>query len=146
MITQSLTQSSVCGKMQTGKQALINIQANIKDPNQACESSAILLITMLISTSLLCLSRATASSAAYCVKEGSVLGTNSPFINKVYVSWGCVRMCVLNVNEKMLLLLYLSSPGPGIFPHCIFFNCIVCRLLLSVTAARGPPLSDPDAD
>lgn len=69
-----------------GKQVFISIQADTEDRNQACELSTIVLITMLISTSLLCLSRASASSAAYCVKERSVLGTNSPFTNKVHVS------------------------------------------------------------
>lgn len=67
------------------KHQLISIHANIKDPNQACEMSTTVLITMLISTSLLCLSPTNASSAAYRVKEQSVLGTNTPFINKVYV-------------------------------------------------------------
>lgn len=48
--------------------------------------------------------------------------------------------------EKICIALYLYSPGLGIFPHCVFFNRIVPRLLLSVTAARGAPLSDSDAD
>lgn len=65
------------------KQQLVSIHANIKDPNQACELSMTVLITMLISTSLLCLSPTITSSAAYHVKEQSVLGTNAPFTNKV---------------------------------------------------------------
>lgn len=32
------------------------------------------------------------------------------------------------------------------FPTLFFFNCTVSRLLLSVTAAGGAPLSDSDAD
>lgn len=128
------------------KDKLVSIDVNIRDPNQACELSTTVLITMLISTSLLCLSPTSASSAAYCVKEQSVLGTNTPFTNKVYVSWGYVCECVLNVNGKMCMVLYLCSPGLGIFPHCVFFNCTVSRFLLSVTAARGAPLSDSDAD
>lgn len=54
--------------------------------------------------------------------------------------------CVLNVNGKMFIILYLSSTWTGIIPHCVFFNRIVSRLLLSVTATRGAPLSDTDAD
>lgn len=54
----------------------------------------------------------------------------------------------MNVNGKMcmVLFLYLYSPGIDIFPHCVFFNRIVSRLLLSVAAARGASLSDSDAD
>lgn len=60
--------------------------------------------------------------------------------------------CVLNVNAKMralvglnfcllLLLIFFFFP-----PHCVFFNRIVSRLLLSVTAAGSAALSDADAD
>lgn len=127
------------------KQQLVSIHSNIKNPNQVCELSTTVLITMLISTSLRCLSLPTnASSAAKCVKEQSVWGTNTPFTSKAYVSWGYVWECVLNVNGKMRIILY--SPGLGVFPHCVFFNAIVSRLLLFVTAARGASLPDSDAD
>lgn len=75
-----------------------------------------------------------------------MLGTNTPFTNKVYVSRGYVCECVLNVNGKMCIILYLYSPGLFAFQDCVSFNHIVSRLLLSVTAARGASLSDSDAD
>lgn len=82
------------------KQQVVGLHTNIKDPNQACELSVTVLITMLISTSLRCLSPTITSSAAYHVKEQSVLGTNAPFTNKVLedmcvsVFWMLMERCV----------------------------------------------------
>lgn len=69
--------------------------------------------------------------------------------------------CVLNVNAKMqglvglnlsllllliLLILFPPTPHKHTNTHCVFFNRIVSRLLLSVTAAGSAALSDADAD
>ena len=85
-----------------------------------------------------------ASRAAHRVKEQSVSGTNAPF----FVSWVYVCECVLNFNRRMcvVVFLFISIHLDLTFPHTVSFNCIVSRLLLSVTAARGAPLSDYDAD
>lgn len=57
-------------------------------------------------------------------------------------------MCeyVLNVNGKMCISVVCSVYPYVLFSHVFFFNHIVSRLLLSVTAARGAPLSDTDAN
>lgn len=124
-------------------QQLVSIHANIKDPNQACEMSSNELITMLISTSLLSLPPPT-PAVQLTVSKSSLCRAQMPLFS-------CLEdmsECVLNFNRKMcvVVFLFISIHLDLTFPHTVSFNCIVSRLLLSVTAARGAPLSDYDAD
>lgn len=47
------------------------------------------------------------------------------------------------VDQRYFFSLHLYFLSP---PHCVFFNHDASRLLLSVPAAGGAPLSDTDAD
>ena len=89
------------------------------------------------------------SQCSSCFKEQSVLDTNTLFVKKVYM----LQECVLNINEKMHILVlffvvvfFLSLFTFLGFSHFVFFNYIVSRLFLFVTAARGAPFSDTHAD
>lgn len=87
--------------------------------------------------------------AAHRVKEQSVSGTNTPFFFSL-TECMCLRACVCervsNVNGKDVRSTLISTHLDSVFSHTVFFNHVVSRLLLSVAAARGAPLSDSDAD
>lgn len=104
------------------------------------------LITMLISTSLLCLSPTNASSAttvsmsSLCWAQIPLLPTKRMCFEDMSVFWMLMGRCVDRWHFLSAHLYFLFSP------RRVFFNHTVSRLLLSVAAAGGAPLSDTDAD
>lgn len=101
------------------KQQFVSIHAKTDDPNQACKLSSTVLITMLISTSLLCLSPTNASSAA-TVSKSSLCWAQIPLLPTKRMCFEDMCECVVNVNVKMCLPVVLCLCSPVLlFSHTV---------------------------